>query len=302
MKKKKVKYKKTEKTVKRIRLILLLLFVVLIVFFTPKFKSAARYVYNVVHEYYLSSKDFYFASDKLSINHTEYEITNNWSGAEPYTIPINMTSKKNDKAVTDADITYTISVSKSDNITATPSKLTGTILGNNHAAPGVEGLNGDFFSVDISPSGGTALGEGEIAWVEITVTSTSPYEQTLSGKIIVEVGSAEISYEIIDAVNQPFLTVNITNSQSVGANVTLNYNPTVVLLDMTDRFYLNATSNASQQINSYTYLNSITSFVDSLSTTSVKFYKVDSTQNYSYTGGSGTPIITLSTPVIPATN
>ena len=304
MKKKNVKHRRTKKKIriKKTRFFLLLIMLALVVFLVPRFKSAAKYVYNIVHEYYLSSKDFYFASDKLSINHTEYELTNNWSGAEMHRIPINMTSKKNDKAVTDADITYTISVTKSDNITATPSKQTGTILGNNHAAPGVEGLNEDYFEVYISPSGGSALPEGSVAWVEITVQSISPYEQTLTGKIYVEVGSAKISYEIIDAVNQPYLTVNITNSQSVGANVTLNYSPAAVLLDMTDRFYLNATNNTSQQISNYTYLNSITSYVDSLSTTSVKFYKVDATQNYSYTGGAGTPIITLTTPSPPATN
>ena len=115
------------------------------------------------------------------------------------------------------------------------------------------------------------------------------------GKLIIEVGSADISYEIIDAVNQPYLTVNITNSQSTGANVTLTYDPTVVLLDMTSRFYLNATANDTQQINNYSYLKSITSYVESLSTTTVRFYKNDSSQDYTYTPGSGvTPVIALS--------
>jgi len=80
--------------IKSTRPIALLIVFVVLVFLTPKFISTARYVYNVVHEYYLSSKDFYFASDKLSINHTEYEYTNNWSGAEMHRIPINMSSKK----------------------------------------------------------------------------------------------------------------------------------------------------------------------------------------------------------------
>ena len=64
-------------------------------------------MYNVIYEHYLASKDFYFNSDKLNLNHTEYKITNNWSGAETYIVTVNMSSKKNDKAVKDADITYT---------------------------------------------------------------------------------------------------------------------------------------------------------------------------------------------------
>ena len=131
--------------------------------------------------------------------------------------------------------------------------------------------------------------------MDIVATSTSPYSQTISGKLILEVGSSAITYEIIDTANQPYLTVNITNSQSIGANVKLSYNPEVVLLDMTGKFYLNSTNNTTQQINGFDYLNSVTSFVESLSTTTVKFYKVDSTLNYSFNSMStGTSVILLS--------
>ena len=288
MNRKKIK-RKNKRKIKVINLFFVLIIFMIIVFLTPKMVSTAKYVYNVIHEYYLSSKDFYFSSDKLSLNHSEYEITNNWSGAEPYVITVNMSSKENDMAYTEADINYEITYTCSNNIQCTLNKNTGTIVGR-----GNNGVNEDYFTISITPAGGSALGEGATAWVDITATSTAPYTQSISGKLILEVGSADISYEIIDAVNQPYLSVNITNSQSVGANVTLHYNPQVVLLDMTNRFYLNSTSNTTQQLNGYPYLNTITSYVESLSTTTVKFYKVDSTQNYSYSGVStGTPVITL---------
>ena len=64
---------------------------------------------------------------------------------------------------------------------------------------------------------------------------------------------------------------------------------------MTSRFYLNSTSNKTEKLNNYAYINSITSYVDSLSTTTVKFYKEDKTQDYSYSNENGvTPVITLS--------
>ena len=287
-KKKEVKKKNTRKVIK-INPIVLLIILAIVIFLTPKFVSTAKYIYNAIHEHYLSSKDFYFSSDKLSINHTEYEITNNWSGAEPYIITVNMSSKENDMAYTEADINYNISYTCSDNVQCTLNKTTSTIVGR-----GNSGVNEDYFTVTISPSGNTALAEGEQAWVDITASSTSPYTQTITGKLILEVGSADISYEIIDKANQQYLTVNITNSQSVGANVTLSYDPNVVLLDMTSRFRLNSAGNTNSQLNGYNYFNSITSYVESLSTTTVKFYKEDATQDYSYVNGSSaTPVITL---------
>ena len=287
--KKEVKKRNKRKTIRLNPIVLLIIFVI-VIFLTPKFVSTAKYVYNAIHEHYLSSKDFYFRSDKLSINHTEYEITNNWSGAEPYVITVNMSSKQNDMSYTESDIDYNITYTCSDNVQCILNKENSTIVGTkNH------GVNEDYFTISISPSGNTALAEGEKAWVDITTTSTSPYAQTLSGKLILEVGSAEITYEIIDAVNQPYLTVNITNSQSVGADITLTYNPEVVLLDMTSRFRLSSSTDSTQQLNGHPYLKSITSHVESLSTTTVRFYKNDATQDYSYSPGSGvTPIINLS--------
>ena len=76
MEKKKVLKRRTRRKTKTINPILILIVFVIIIFATPIFISTAKYIYNVIHEHYLSSKDFYFSSDKLSINHTEYEITN----------------------------------------------------------------------------------------------------------------------------------------------------------------------------------------------------------------------------------
>jgi len=271
-------------------LILCLILFIIVIYITPKFFSFARYVYNVAYEHYLTAKDFYFTSDKLSLSHTEYEVTNNWSGAETYQVIVNMSSKRNDLAVTEADISYSVTYTCSDNITCTLDKTTSTIVGT-----GNNGVNEDAFTVNINPANGTALSDGEMAWVDITATSTSPYTQTISGKLIFEVGTSDISYEIIDEENSPYFTLNIINSTNVDSNVTLSYNPQVVLLDMTSRFYLNAqTTFNTQTINNYSYINNITSPVSALSTTSVKFYKINSANNYSYlAGSSGTPVVTL---------
>lgn len=275
---------------KRVNLIFVFIILILVIYLTPKMVTSAKYVYKIMHEHYLFSKDFYFNSDKLSLNHTEYEITNNWSGAETYRITINMSSKRNDMAYTGADIYYQVSYTCSDNIECTLSKNNGIIIGTDNG-----GVNEDSFSVSVNPKNGNILNNGEVAWVEVTATSTSPYEQTITGKLILEVGTADLTYEIIDEENSPYLLVNIINSRSQGINATLSFDPDEVLLDMTGSFYLDSVSNTTEPINGYEYINSITAYIDSLATTSVKFYKVDQTQNYSFFNEDGeTAIIDLS--------
>lgn len=290
MKNKKNIKRKLRKKAQFLNLILVLIALMIVIFFTPKLISTARYIYSAIHDNYLSSKDFYFSSDKLSLDHTEYQITNNWSGAETYRVTINMSSKENDMASTESDIDYEVAFTCSDNIECTLSKNSGTIVGTNNG-----GVNEDSFTISINPKNGVTLSNTEIAWVDVTATSTSPYSQEISGRLILEVGSSNIYYEITDSVNSPYLMVNIINSSPVDEDVTLTYSPNTVLLDMTGQFYLNSTANTVEQLNSYNYLNSITSKVTSLSTTSVKFYKNDATQNYTYSpSDTGTPVITLS--------
>ena len=289
---------KLKNRVKAINVLFLLIAFIIVVFFTPAIISTARYVYNAIHDNYVSSKDFYFSSDKLGTDHPEFQITNNWSGAQTYTIPINMTSKRNDMFTTESDIEYTISCECSDNIEYTLSKSRGTILGTIHEDENNNGtlsINEDWFDIDIDPKNGRILNNTEIAWIEVTVTSTSPYSQELTGKLILEVGSSNLYYEITDSADSPYLMVNIINSSPQAENVTLTYDPEDVLIDMTNHFYLNSTATTNETLNGYQYLNSVTSSVNSLSTTSVKFYKIDPTQDYTYSSSDNiTPIISLS--------
>lgn len=271
------------------RIIPLLIVLVILIFLVPTMTSFAKYVYNAVHDYYLGTKGFYFNSDKLSSNHSEFEIANNWSGAETYQITVNLNSKKNDLVFAETDIDYEISFTNSDNIVCSISKTSGTIKG---SASG--GINEDYFIITINPANGTGLANGVQTWVDIEVTSTSPYVATLSGKLYVGVGTEDITYEIMDSANNPYLEVNITNSLNEGKDVTLSFDPNVILLDMTSSFRLNATGITTQDINGYAYVNTVTSYVGSLETTTVKFYKVDPTQDYTYQAGdTGTPVVTL---------
>lgn len=271
------------------RIIQILIVLVILAFLVPIMTSLSKYVYNAVHDYYLGTKGFYFNSDKLTSNHSEFEIANNWSGAETYTITINLNSKKNDLVFAESDIDYEVSFTHSDDIECSISKTTGTIKGS-----GSGGINEDYFIITINPANGTALANGVQTWVDITVKSTSPYVATLSGKLYIGVGTEDITYEIIDSQNNPYLEVNITNSLNTGEDVTLSFDPSILRLDMTSAFRLNSTAITTQDINGYAYVNSVTSHVGSLETTTVKFYKVDPSQDYTYQAGdTGTPVVQL---------
>lgn len=262
---------------KRINIIILFIILTILLYFVQTKTSLSKYIYNVVHNYYLQSKGFYFNSDKLGITNSEIEIENNWSGAETYTITVNLNSKKNDLVFAEADIDYTIQYTNSENIECSISKNSGTIIGSQNG-----GINEDYFIVTINPASGKSLVSGEIAWIDIEVTSSKPYTATLSGRLMIQVGAEDITYEIIDSENNPYIEVNIINSLNEEKEVTLQFDPNILLLDMTSRFSMNAVNKVTQDIGGYQYVNEVTSKVNALETTTIKFYKVDPSQNYEY--------------------
>ena len=278
---------------RKLKSIKVLFILVLVVFLAPVFYSSARFVYRSVYEHFVSSSDFSFKSDKLNEEHSEFQATNNWSGTETYRITVDMSSKKNDKAFTQADIEYTITVTSSTNVVCTKSKNTGVIPGRYNNGQN-NGSNQDYFIVYVDPAPNHVFTSGETAWVDITAEATSPYSKTISGRIIIETGSANITYEIVDAVDSPYATLNITNASTTAVPITLAYNPANLLLDMNNSFAINATSEVTQVLNGNAYINTITSSMPANYNISIKFYKEDIKQNYTFlNGSSGVPAITV---------
>lgn len=271
--------------------------------FITLFSAFGRYVLNSVNNFFVRTKEFYFYSDKLSENQAIYQI-DNWTGVDPYTITINMNSIENNLKKSTYDIGYNIEYECSSNATCQLSKTNGIILSN---------TNSDYFNVIITPN--TGLSTGDKVTVSITANSTSKYKKKLSAKFTLVVGQEMLSYEIVDAKSNKYLDFNITNTLSyynvetafgsykVGdkidvdtyltlsdtdrakcysAMVTLNFDPNVVLLDMTNTNYLNAINTTTKKIGNSNYINSITFKVDPISSATVRFYKVDVSKDYTY--------------------
>lgn len=273
-----------------------------------------RYVTNSINNFFLRSKEFYFNSDKLSENKSVFQIEN-WSGVDDYTITVNMNSRKNNIQVASYDISYDITYTCSDNAICQLSKESGVIS---------KDTNTDFFNLTITPN--TQLETGDRVTVEIEATSTSNYKKTIKGKFTLVVGQENLTYQITDAPDEPYMNLRITNTlsyyvvrQSFGdyivnqkididtylaltdenkakcfsSIVTMSFDPTKILLDITNENYPNVTNVTTTTINGKNYINSITLPIDAISSADLRFYKVDTLADYTYPNLNNNCIVTI---------
>ena len=305
MKKMLVKFAKNKKH----RLLYITIIILLLIPFVSTF---SRFVYKQIQNAYFNSKKFYFSSDKLGEELLTYQI-DNWNGVDPYNITINMNSFKNNLVTSNSDISYDISFKCSDNIVCSSSKTSGIIYAT---------TNTDQFTINTTPT--TKLSDGDSIWIEVETTSTSPYIKTLKAKFVINVGYYGLSYEITDNKDDLFLELKITNtldyyeikeafdnyqiddkidittylnlddnkkSKCASATITLNFDPNILLIDMTNNAYLNSVSQTTTTINNYEYINEIIFNIEAISSEYIRFYKKDPSKNYEYPNSENKSII-----------
>ncbi len=309
--------KEPRKKINRFKLIIIISFLVTVTLLLLN-PSWARYVYNGLKNYYYESQRFYFNSKKLSENGTTIQL-DNWDGVNYFDLDYEINSVKNNSVATESDITYNITKHRcvtTANVTCTITKENGFIPTSSHT---------DSFTIRVTPN--EALAQGARVTVEVEVVSTDPYEKTLRGTAILNVGVPGISYSISDKANRPYLDFNITNTlnyykvvtpfgnysqndpipeevynslsaadkaKCTSALITLSFDPNVILVDITSDFYENAYSNTTQMINGKSYINGITFGMGPVSSMSIRFYKVNASNNYTYPSDNNqSPIITF---------
>lgn len=304
------RYRKKQK--KRIleRIIIAVFFLSIVVFTT----SLARYVFREIKDVFLLSQNFYFNSDKLSANGTNFQI-DNWNGVDSYPITYNMNSSKNNKVKATTDITYEVSYECSSNIICR--------MDDEDAEHVIySSTNVDSFSIDVSPS--TAMSDGDSATITVTASATSPYTKTIRGTITLKVGKVGLDYAIEDEVGRPYLDLKVTNaidyytveqafsSYAVGdritmdeylelseenqakcksAIVTLSWNPNIIILDQTSPAYLKKLNTTTQVVDTLNYIDSISFKIAAVTSESIRFYKKTASSNYTYPFESATSAI-----------
>lgn len=308
--KKSYQYKIRLKYQRKQLVIILIMLICLISVFT----ILGRYITNNINNFFIRSKEFYFNSDKLKESQAVYQIEN-WSGIDDYIVTINMDSRKNNLEAVTYDIGYNISYTCSDNAICQLSKTNGTIKATS---------NTDSFNLTITPN--RQLEIGDKVEVEIQVESTAQYKKILKGKFTLVVGKERLSYQITDSAQSPYMELRLTNTLSyyivnqafdaytVGQKidsdtyialsdenkkkcystmVTMKFNPSEVLIDMTNNTFEKATNIETTTINGKTYINSITINMDAISSEDIRFYKVDVSKNYTYPNGNSSSIVTI---------
>ncbi len=288
--------------------------VIILIFLVSIGTVFGRYIYLEIRDFYLNSKRFYFNGDKMTVQGTSYAL-DNWSGVDEYPITFSLNSFKNNAIAADEAIPYVIRYDCPTTVTCTITKTSGTIPTTTHT---------DEFTLTITPKPGFSASS---VTVYVEAESTAPYVKKIKGHFTLNVGTIGVNYSIDDVPGRTYFMVNITNTldfykartafgdYAVGDPVTideynelsaadkakcasilmtLSFNPSVVLLDMTTPAYLKMQSSTTTSIGGYDYLNSLTFAIDPLDSEAVKFYKLVTANNYTYPFVTSTPIVTVS--------
>lgn len=291
----------------------LIYLIIILILLVPIGITFSKYLKQIISNYIFEANNFYFNSDKLKYGGKEYHI-NNWSGVDPFVIQFDLNNMKNNILSSTSDIAYNLSVTCDTDTTCSLNSTSGTIMTTEKI---------DNLVLTITPSRTFLVNEE----IEITVTanSLSPYQKTLRATFVIKVGTQGISYEIDDEVDSPYLNFGITNARSsyvvdtafgtysVGdeitsavytalsaenkakcssATITLAFDPAVVVLDTTSNITTNSTK-LYTTVNNVSYISSITFKINALSSTSIRFYKKNASNDYTYPFVNQTSIISF---------
>jgi len=301
--------KKLKKTLSK-KNILILIVIALFITCSP---TLAKYVIQEFHSYFLNAKNFYFTSNRLKTSNPTYLI-NNWSGVGSFSISFNLSSEKNGLVHTPYDIPYEVSFTCPNDVSCQLDKVAGTIYeqSNTHS---------DTVTLSVNPN--RSYQENETLQIYVEASSISPYTETIGAYFEYVVGKQGITYEIEDEENRPYLLFKITSAinycevitafgdyqvgdliesnayrqlsaenkeKCQGENINLTFNPSIIILDTTSNI-INEATIGNTLINNISYVSSLNFYIDPLSTTAIKFYKNDPTEDYTYPDGENTSII-----------
>ena len=255
-----------------------------------------RYIYNSVREAYLTARQFYFSSDILTVNGAEYQY-DNWGGLDVYPIEFELYSYNNQVSKLDYDLDYTVTCSTSDT-----SKIKCTV--NSYDADATNTDTGTIYAttntskvvIFVTPL--VTLNENETVKIQVTASTEVPYIKEISCEFTLKIeNQSGTNYSIEDVANRDYAILKLTNTNDVATQVTLEFDPNILRLDMNNDVYLNrvVANDVTTTISGNTYIKKITFTLNGESVKNVKFYKVNKSQNYTYPGVQATSPITVTT-------
>ncbi len=291
-------------------IIILIIFILLL----PVGITFSKYVTENIRNYIMEANHFFFNSDKLVNGGITYGI-NNWGGTGNIEIQFELNNHKNNILTSDTDIVYALTVTCDSGVICSLNSNSGTIQ---------IAEKTDDFTLTITPT--RPFDDNESVSATVTATSSSPYVKTLSATFVVTVGRRGIDYQITDSVTSPYLIFTVTNSldtykvitafgnhavddllttneylslsaedkaKCASVVITLSFDPSVIILDTTSDIMSYSTYQTTLY-NGINYISQITFPMDVMMSKEIRFYKRDSSRNWTYPIVNNTSVVTFS--------
>lgn len=282
-----------EKQKKLNKLKVSIVIILIVVAFT--ITAFGRYIYNGAREAYFTARQFYFSSNILTVNGSEYQY--DWGALDVYPIQFELYSYNNERSKLDYDLDYTVTCSTSDTdkikctVNSFDADATNTDTGTIPAT-----TNTSTVTLFVTPL--TTLNENETVTIQVTASTQVPYQKTISCEFTLKVVTqGGITSTIEDVANRDYAILNLINTEETTSQVTLEFDPNKLRIDMNDETYLNriVAQDVTIDIDGKHYVKKLTFNISGETIKAVKFYKVNKAQNYTYPGVAASSVITVTT-------
>lgn len=259
--------------------IVTLLIIILLITTTPIF---GRYIFNSAKEVYLSSKKFYYTSNLLGENKTY----TNWGGSEIYVVNFELYSYDNKLRKMEEDLNCVINAKiKSGNATCYIVSDNNTSVQNTRNTSlnkTITVVNGNKIKVSVYIVPTQIIENNNSIIIEISATTNSPFEKKLSSQITLT-STAQENYSIKDESGNNFSELILSNPKEDDVIVSLNFNPGIIEIDSNDLIFEDArTTYTTSKINGVNFINSVKFKLSGESAKSIKFYKINKNNNYTF--------------------
>lgn len=246
-----------------------------------------RYIYNSARDLYLKSQNFSFSSNLLTTSGRTYRYSN-WSGVDNYEFDLQLYSYENELSLFTYDgdgLEYTLTCEvETINEKVVATAHIGSVDGEATDPSYIPNLtNVKDVKIYLVPT--EHLKEGDTVKVTVTANTVSPYKKQISATFNIKVGNTNLSYSIQDSSTSIYATLKLINTKSTQNQITLTFDPSLVLIDTTDECYVNRISQTSRTISGVKYVNSVTFNMEAEDVKYIKFYKQSIDANYTYPGG-----------------
>lgn len=266
-----------------------------------------RYIYNSVKDLYLKSRNFSFSSDLLTTAGKTYKYSN-WSGVDTYEIDFQLYSYENELSLFSYEgdgLGYTVTCTVDD-----PTKATvhvGTEAGEATNTSYIPNLtNVKDVKVYLRPTGN--LVDGDTVKLTITASTSEPYVKTISATFIIRIAiHSNVTYSIDDSEGSIYATLKLINTASESTKLGLTFRPYYLRIDETNPYcenalvkeYVTVTETIKQVTTNedgdevvedvevdVQYINYIVIEMEPEDVATIRFYKQDTSVDYTYPGGS----------------